>query len=233
MWQPRIPLVAVPLIALCALPNATEVRAASFDCSKANSRVEQLICQDEEVSALDDHLARYYRAARVVLGRGGECLKTEQRQWIANVRGRCTERDCLRRVYLARLAELDGLQPGATAIQGIDLPQGARMLGILPAAEDQLAAPRTSESAPVEISGRIVDEVETGDGFVLRDGRGKSYLLRPLMFIEPEDANLLASAIRDQESTYIVRGFLETGEQSASFAVSQCAYIYRLPPAQR
>jgi len=189
-----------------------------------------MICKDAEVSALDEHLGRYYRAARIVLGRGGECLKTEQREWLANERNRCADRDCLQRAYLARLAALDGLQPGATAIDGIELPHAARMVGILAPAEDEVAAPRTSKSAPIETSGRIVDEVEAGDGFVLRDERGKSYLLRPLMFIEPEDANLLASAIRDRESTYLVRGFIEEGEQSSSFDVSQCTYVYRLPP---
>jgi uncharacterized protein len=231
MCHPRS-LLALPLIALCLVPDGARLHAAGFDCSKASSRVEQMICRDDEVSALDEHLARYYQAARMALGRGAECLKADQRQWLANVRGRCTDRDCLRNVYLARLAELDGLQPGATAIRDIELPEAAQMIGVLPPAEDEVAAPRTSNATPVELSGRIVDDLESGDGFVLRDGLGKSHLLRPLMFIEPEDADLLAAAARKPESTYLVRGFLQAGEES-SLDVSRCAYVYRLPPAKR
>lgn len=230
--RPLLISLALPVIALAVLPNMDAVRAASFDCSKASSQLEQLICKDAEVSALDDHLAQYYRAARAVLGGGGECLKTQQREWIAKTRARCTDRDCLRRVYLARLAELDGLQPGATTIRNIELPESARLVGVLAPAEDEVAAPRTSKPAKVEISGQIIDEVETGDGFVLRDDRDKKYLLRPLMFIQPEDARLLAMAAREPESKYLVRGFLEDGELASSLDVSQCAYIYKLPSAR-
>jgi uncharacterized protein len=231
MFHPRV-LPALPLIALCLVPDGIRLHAASFDCSKASSRVEQMICQDEEVSALDEHLARYYQGARMALGRGADCLKADQREWLANVRGRCADRHCLRNAYLARLAELDGLQPGATAIRNIELPEGPQMMGILPPAEDEVAAPRKTNATPVEISGQIVDELESGDGFVLRDEQGKSHLLRPLMFIEPEDADLLAAAARKPESAYLVRGFLQPGEES-SLDVSRCAYVYRLPPARR
>src|SRR5690606_35134836 len=143
------------VMALAVLPNADGVHAASFDCSKASSRQVKLICEDAELSTLDEHLARYYQAARTVLGRGGECLKTEQREWLAKVRSGCSDGDCLPSVYLARLRELDGLQPGATAIQDMELPRGRQMSGILAPAADEVAAPRTSASAPVEVSGRI------------------------------------------------------------------------------
>jgi hypothetical protein len=145
------------------------------------------------------------------------------------VRNGCDNRDCLRRVYLERLAELDGLQPGATALQTIELPHGRQLVGILAPAEDEVAAPRSSTSTAVEIRGHIVDDIETGDGFVLRAADGNSYLLRPLMFLEPEDASLLTAAAQQAQSEYFVKGFLESAEES--FDVSWCVYIYRLPPA--
>lgn len=40
------------------------VKAASFDCTKARSSMEKLICDDAELSALDDSLAKNYTAAR-------------------------------------------------------------------------------------------------------------------------------------------------------------------------
>lgn len=88
-------------------------------------------------------------------------------------------------------------------------------------------------SGPLRVAshacGRIVDEIEGGDGFVLRDGQGQSHLLRPLMFLEPEDVELLGAAARDSEPLVLVRGAIETDDTSSGFDVSRCIFIYRLP----
>jgi uncharacterized protein len=52
---------AVLAVALFAAGHAL---AASFDCAKASTRVERLICADKDVSALDDRLASTYRLAK-------------------------------------------------------------------------------------------------------------------------------------------------------------------------
>ncbi len=84
---------AVPLVA----------SAAGFDCSKAASRVEKLICVDAELSGLDDELTAAYRAAR----RAGmpESENRKQRQWIVE-RNACADKECVRESYKARLEEL-------------------------------------------------------------------------------------------------------------------------------
>jgi uncharacterized protein len=223
--------IATALSSLAALPTSPS-HAASFDCTKASRPAEKLICQDSEISTLDEYLDRYFRAAGIALGRGVECLRAEQLEWLSQVRNRCPDRDCLRRVYLERLSQLDGLQPGATTLRNIDLPEGPQLFGILPPAEDEIAAPRDTDSRPAEIRGSIIDDVESGDGFVLQDGQGKSFLLRPLMFLEPEDATLLGAAAKETQSTFLVRGFLvEDDESSLAFDVSRCTYVFRLPPA--
>src|SRR5688572_23024786 len=66
--------------------SAPAAAAASFDCTKAQSRVEKAICADAEVSALDEYLARYYSAARSRLGRAAECMRSDQMQWLRAVR---------------------------------------------------------------------------------------------------------------------------------------------------
>jgi uncharacterized protein len=43
------------------LLGLSQAEAASFDCAKARSRVETLICQTENLSALDDELNRNYK----------------------------------------------------------------------------------------------------------------------------------------------------------------------------
>jgi uncharacterized protein len=213
---------------LCALLPLSTTHAASFDCVKAATPVEKLICQDEQTSLLDEYLGRYYRAAREALGRGADCLRADQREWLKTVRNRCADTECLRRAYLERLALLDGLQPGATAIEDVELPAGPQLLWILAPAEDEIAAPRNTDARPVELRGRIVDEVETGDGFVLRDERNESVLVRALMFLEPEDAERLGAAAKEHAAEFLVRGFIQTNEGSSAIDESRCAYLYRL-----
>jgi len=80
--------------------------AASFDCAKAASRVEKLICADNDLSNLDDKLEAEYRAAR----RTGlsDSRVTAQRAWITQ-RNSCEDKECVRQLYESRVAELVGL----------------------------------------------------------------------------------------------------------------------------
>ena len=74
--------------------------------------------------ALDEttnQLARYFAAAREALTMANACLVANQRQWLRTVRNACADTTCLRTAYRARLAELDALQPGASAARS-ELP---------------------------------------------------------------------------------------------------------------
>ena len=46
-------------------PAATEVIEPSFDCQKAQGQVEILICNDQELAALDRQMSEVYQAALV------------------------------------------------------------------------------------------------------------------------------------------------------------------------
>src|SRR5688572_296308 len=84
-----MPMRVVSLSALLAMGGA--VHAASFDCSKAASATEKLICANARISDLDEHLGRYYGAARTELGRGAACLMSTQRDWLRKVRNTCKD----------------------------------------------------------------------------------------------------------------------------------------------
>lgn len=60
--------------------------AAGFDCGKARTPVERAICDDPQLSALDDQMAQAYRDA---LGRLGEAsapiLRAGQRDWLKSL----------------------------------------------------------------------------------------------------------------------------------------------------
>ena len=128
------------LAALLAIAGAAS--AASFDCKLAKTDTEKAICANEEVSTLDEYLGRYYAAARDTLKSADKCLVTDQRIWIREKRNPCKDAACLRAAYLERLAVLDPLQPGATAIRNIELPKVWALVWIVPPAADTVAAPR-------------------------------------------------------------------------------------------
>ncbi len=52
-------------LAICMMGGfsiALSAQAASFDCAKAQAKVEHLICDNPEISKLDDELAAGYKA---------------------------------------------------------------------------------------------------------------------------------------------------------------------------
>lgn len=92
-----------PLPALAAGP--------SFDCAKVRAgSVEEMVCRDEALSALDRKLAEVYDAAsRKATNEHPPLLKAEQRGWIKG-RNECwkasDKRACVESEYIRRIAEL-------------------------------------------------------------------------------------------------------------------------------
>ena len=77
---------------------------ASFNCSKASSEVEVMICSDSKLSVLDDNLSKTYKQ---VLSESDnkEHLKLEQMKWI-KIRNNCDTIDCLKKSYDNRILNL-------------------------------------------------------------------------------------------------------------------------------
>ncbi|MBS4095856.1 MAG: DUF1311 domain-containing protein [Sulfuricella sp.] len=84
--------------------------AASFDCDKAKSRIEKLICADNDVSILDTDLTSYFRQAlATVKDAEAAKLKIEQRRWLRGVRDKCATPACLKEAYEKRVETLGKL----------------------------------------------------------------------------------------------------------------------------
>lgn len=77
----------------------------SFDCAKASTLVEKMICTDGELAALDRAVAKLY--AGVPRGARGDRLTLfkQQPDWLKD-RDKCTDRDCLIGAYDERLFDL-------------------------------------------------------------------------------------------------------------------------------
>ena len=63
--------------------SAAAAQGPSFDCSKANGEVEQMICNDGQLAALDRQLETVFKqAAAKATGNVSATLRVEQRGWV-------------------------------------------------------------------------------------------------------------------------------------------------------
>jgi len=108
LWLRRI-LSVLGLLTTAATP------APSFDCAKAGSAVDRLICSDEGLATLDRELAEHYDVLhRELSPEGLAVLLTSQRKWLAS-RSRCASKEvprdqgvtCLSSLYSDRTDDLN------------------------------------------------------------------------------------------------------------------------------
>ena len=126
---PKLPLPA-------AAPRRVEVAAAeppvrqatgqaslqtpSFDCARARSKPEQIICSDPQLSQLDRELGRLHARARAASPDPSAFRRQNEQEW-RNREASCRDRECLLRWYAHRrdqlLDELDAAgNPGQPTI---------------------------------------------------------------------------------------------------------------------
>lgn len=112
LFMDRINLqLIVLMIVTAALTLPALAEGPSFDCTKVKAdSVEGIICNNEELSALDQKLAKVYKEAeKKAVNEKPPVLKAEQRGWIKG-RNECwkseDETECIKENYLLRIAEL-------------------------------------------------------------------------------------------------------------------------------
>lgn len=98
--MPLISKIVFCLLVLLTFP----LHAVSFDCKKASSYVEQLICIEPGLSKLDSQVAEAYFAKKSKSA-SPEVELQSQRAWLRQ-RNQCDSIPCLRRSYESRLAAL-------------------------------------------------------------------------------------------------------------------------------
>ena len=112
MIRPASFIMAAAL-AVATLALRGPAHAAGFDCRKAHSVVEKLICAHPKLSRLDDEMNRLYQAiegeTRGVDGETGavsDPFGKDQTRWRETVRDICTDAPCIERAYAARIAQV-------------------------------------------------------------------------------------------------------------------------------
>jgi uncharacterized protein YecT (DUF1311 family) len=105
-------VISALALAVCFTVRPQAVQAQSFDCAKATSIVEHLICGDPGLAARDDAISRLYINALKSdkLGK----VRTQQRAWVKGEQSICHEADCLRAAYDSRLTDL--FAPGSPGL---------------------------------------------------------------------------------------------------------------------
>jgi ankyrin repeat protein/uncharacterized protein len=94
---------------------AGNIDAAGFDCNRATTVVEKLICADQGLSQLDESLSKTYQEV-LRWARDPAGFKREQWKWLREVRDLCTDSPCLEKEYRDRLAVLEKLLPEKPAV---------------------------------------------------------------------------------------------------------------------
>jgi len=92
------------LFLLSLLAFSQLLSAASFDCTKAVSRVEKSICSEPLLSELDTLLSRTYKKVLTHTS-SRQAVKASQYKWL-KIRNKCDDDDCLKNEYLSRIIEL-------------------------------------------------------------------------------------------------------------------------------
>ena len=94
----------VGLALLLSVGFGTVGQAASFDCNKATTETEIVICSDPELSALDDRMHNIFRSA-FKFSNASSSLRELQRTWISD-RDMClADIPCLKRSYSSQISK--------------------------------------------------------------------------------------------------------------------------------
>ena len=128
-WELAMRIILQQLVGLVIILSGTRAwsaapetisaaQGASFDCGRASTRIERLVCSDGELAALDGYLAAAYQQ-RLTQAADTEPLRAAQRAWLRDVRNRCETAACLQAAYAQRLDALEGDMWGFSPIRGL------------------------------------------------------------------------------------------------------------------
>lgn len=170
--------MVVRLLVTCVVLSVCNLGvAASFDCAKAKSKMEKLICSDAQLSHLDEELNASY--ARVRDGFSDKkFLTTWQHDWLTSYGvSDCPDATCLRKAFVSRKQLLDEIATDgeATSANGHyeryyrgKLDRNSADINLI-----ALKGNRYYVTGSALWYGAIKDQVHTGemDGFAILNGK--------------------------------------------------------------
>jgi uncharacterized protein YecT (DUF1311 family) len=194
-------LAALLLIALVSVAGVAPAAAASFDCAKARTKVETLICKDPQLSRQDEDLAKAYgEALKLWDGKIAAYVRMSQRGWVGSRAllppdmgqggilciDNATALSCLRAIHADRIAVLRN--------------PGFRLSGIYTRGQDFLSVKATPTG--LELAYQLADantsQGFTDDGAKVKVVPGQTIVAFPLAGTGPDACRLDASFSVDE-----------------------------------
>jgi uncharacterized protein YecT (DUF1311 family) len=156
---------------------------ASFDCRKASTPVERLVCSDEVVSYYDERLSHIYKNA-LAESADARLVMPEQRRWLVEVRDACKDAKCLVDAYFHRIEALRG---GPAASLKRNWSAGTDKISVVcgragrfmlvrerPDGDDTFLADGRYQRHTINWDSLLIDGAQSADGdFVYRAGSRK------------------------------------------------------------
>lgn len=184
-------------IFLNSITLLASAHAAGFDCTKATSQVEKLICSDGELSKLDDDMAAAYRATTAAPVMADQ-VRVDQRKWLTE-RNACSEVPCIKSVYNRRIDELRAARISPNSAQTLEGEYTQRI--------------RQCEGTTSQATGCITSE----EGIRLEKRDAGSYYL----YVRTRTGSIFHSCeytgIAKQRGTHLISGSTEYCEVTVSF----------------
>jgi uncharacterized protein len=200
--------IVLSLVAI-SLVGMPYVHSASFDCAKAKTKIDKLVCGDPKLSDLDDKLTALYNQ---VLAKSPvpEDTKEQQREWVKQSRNTCKDADCLQQAYTSRISDLQVQLENLPFKPVLDKP-----LIVLPSspAEDRDAAakigPAIVKKEPLELIGRVSEGHDVaGANFAINSGK-RYYVIRYAWDLTDEQKETL-NKIEDPNQYVLLKAQLVT-----------------------
>jgi type IV secretory pathway TrbL component len=104
--RPAEPSQRIAMGAPAAPPSTQATVRPSFDCAKARSRAERLICADPELARLDRELGQLHARAKAAAPDAAAFRRENDAQWRRRETS-CFDRECLLAWYAQRRAQLE------------------------------------------------------------------------------------------------------------------------------
>ncbi len=101
------------------VPSGNQASKPSFDCEKAKSLTERLICSDVELSQMDRDLAASYARAKAVAPDLGDFQRNSAKEWRFREET-CKTKECLITWFDKRKAQLDAIASRTGSVLNLD-----------------------------------------------------------------------------------------------------------------
>jgi len=205
--------IAVFFLIMAALP--IEINAASFDCAKAKSRGEILICSDPELSSIDDDLAKIYSKAKSLASSPADFKAQGEREWKKR-ETTCFDKPCLLAWYSQRRDQLMSIiSDQATKPQPTALVPPQNSSALTP----QQSTPAEEKVAPSPSRNPLIFKVKAGGYYGCLD-KEKFKKLRDIVVRgdEPIFLKEITASVKNGECVMLNKGEQITLEEGTDIS---------------